>query len=71
MFKFILILVLSIYLLNKLSVFIFQMLGKSQPAPPNFRRPADGKINVDTTPKKGNKKGGINGGEYVDYEEVK
>ena len=71
MFKFILILVLSIYLLNKLSVFIFQILGRSQPTSPNFRRPADGKINVDAMPKKGNKKGGISGGEYVDYEEVK
>jgi hypothetical protein len=26
---------------------------------------------VDAVPKKGNKKGGVKGGEYVDYEEVK
>ncbi|HRI78586.1 MAG TPA: DUF4834 domain-containing protein [Cyclobacteriaceae bacterium] len=72
MFKLIIILVLLIYLLNKVSVFFFRMMGRPQQSPPpNFRRPADGSINVDATPKKSTKKGGLKGGEYVDYEEVK
>jgi hypothetical protein len=69
MWKFIIILVLVIYLLNKVSVFIFRVAGQKQ-TPPNFRRPPEGNINMDSAPKKG-KKGGLKGGEYVDYEEVK
>jgi hypothetical protein len=69
MFRIIIILVLVIYLLNKVSVFIFRVAGHKQ-TPPNFRRPPEGNINVNTTPNK-NKKGGLKGGEYVDYEEVK
>ena len=72
MVKLIVILVLVIYLLNKVSVFFFRMMGRPQQSPPpNFRRPADGNIDVNTVPKKGNKKSGLKGGEYVDYEEVK
>ena len=70
MFKFIIILVLLIYVLNKVSVLLFKIVGRPQPPPPPFRRPADGNINVDAVPKK-EKKGGLKGGEYVDYEEVK
>lgn len=70
MLKFIIILILIIYILNKVSVFFFRMAGRPQQAPPNFRRPADGSIHVDAVPKK-KKRGGVNGGEYVDYEEVK
>jgi len=68
MWKFIIILVLLIYVLNKVSVFIFRVAGHKQ-TPPNFRRPPEGHINVNTPPKK--KKSGLKGGEYVDYEEVK
>ncbi len=71
MFKLIIILVLLIYLLNKIGVFLFGLRGRSPQPPPNFRRPADGSIHMDTMPKKGNKKSGLKGGEYVDYEEVK
>jgi hypothetical protein len=71
MFKLIIILVLLIYLLNKVSVFIFGLGGRSQQPPPNFRRPPDGNIHMDSVPKKGNKKSGLKGGEYVDYEEIK
>lgn len=67
MWKFIIILVLLIYLLNKVSMYFFRAGRQS---PPNFR-PPDGSINMDTTAKKGNKKGGTKGGEYIDYEEVK
>ncbi len=70
MFKLIIILVLIIYLLNKVSGFLFRVMGRPQQTPP-FRRPADGSIHMDNTPKKPNKKSGLQGGEYVDYEEVK
>ena len=68
MFKLIIILVLLIYLLNKVSVFLFRAFGQQRPQPQNFNRPPDGSIRMD---KKPNKKGGLKGGEYVDYEEVK
>jgi hypothetical protein len=71
MFKFILILVLLIYILNKISVFVFRVMGRPQQAPPQYRRPPEGSIHVDPNAKKMNKKGGIKGGDYVDYEEVK
>lgn len=71
MFKLIIILVLLIYLLNKVSVFLFRAFGQPRPQSQNFSRPSDGNVHMDATPKKGNKKGGLKGGEYVDYEEVK
>jgi hypothetical protein len=70
MFKLIIILVLIIYLLNKVTSIFFRSAGRPQQTPP-FRRPADGSIHMDTAPKKTNKKSGLKGGEYVDYEEVK
>ena len=69
MWKFIIILVLLIYLLNRVSVFLFKVMGRPG-QPPNFRSPSDGSVRMDSVPKKG-KKGGLKGGEYVDYEEVK
>jgi hypothetical protein len=71
MFKLIIILVLLIYLLNKVSVFLFRAFGQPRSQQSNFNRPPDGSIHMDSVPKKGNKKGGLKGGEYVDYEEVK
>ena len=71
MFKLIIILVLLIYILNKVSAFLFRVLGQSRQTPPNFRRPADGSVHMDTAPRKENKKSGLKGGEYVDYEDVK
>ena len=70
MWKLIIILVLVIYLLNKISVVIFRVMGRPQPPPPNFRGPANGTANSNgkQTPKRN---GGIKGGDYVDYEEVK
>jgi len=69
MFKLIIILVLVIYLLNKVSSIFFRMAGRPQQTPP-FRRSADGDIHVDGMAKKA-KKSNLKGGEYVDYEEVK
>lgn len=68
MFKLIIILVLLIYLLNKVSVFLFRAFGQPRPQPQNFNRPPDGSIRMDKKPAK---KSGLKGGEYVDYEEVK
>ncbi len=63
MWKFIIILILVIYLLNKISVILFRVVGRPQPPP--FRG------NPDPTTPKPQKKGGLKGGEYVDFEEVK
>ena len=70
MWKLIIILVLVIYLLNKISVVLFRVMGRPQPPPPGFRGPSNGAAspNGKQTPKRN---GGIKGGDYVDYEEVK
>ncbi|NOT75023.1 MAG: hypothetical protein HOP08_08850 [Cyclobacteriaceae bacterium] len=70
MWKFIIILVLLIYVLNKVSSLIFKVAGPKQ-TPPNFRKPPEGTINMNSAPPQPKKKGGLKGGEYVDYEEVK
>ena len=71
MLRLIVILVLLIYLVNKVGGFLFRVLGHSQRTPPNFRPPGDANVNMDSPPKKTNRKSGIKGGDYVDYEEVK
>lgn len=72
MLKFIIAMILLLYLLNKVSVIIFRVFGQSRPTPPpNFRRPQEGSVHMDGAPRKGTRKGGLKGGEYVDYEEVK
>ncbi len=71
MLKLIVILVLLIYVVNKVGALLFTALGRSQRTPPNFRRPGDGTIHMDSSPKKSDRKNGLKGGEYVDYEEVK
>ncbi len=35
------------------------------------KKPKDGNVNIDFVPKKKGKKGDFDGGEYVDFEEVK
>lgn len=70
MWKLIIILILVVYLLNKLAVVLFRVMGRPQP-PPSFRRPANGNVNVEGNGKQTPKRGGIKGGDYVDYEEVK
>ena len=72
MWKLLLILVLLIYLLNKISVVVLRAFGRPQ-APPSNRANQDN-INGNgpsTGPGQGPKRGSIKGGEYVDYEEVK
>lgn len=69
MLKLIIILVLLIYLLNKISV-VFFGAGRPQPPPP-YRNQANGSIRVDDQSSKTKKNGDFKGGEYIDYEEVK
>lgn len=68
--KLIIALVLVIYLLNKVAVVLYRVMGRPQPPPPFQRRPG-GSIHVDKQGKPAAKRGDIKGGEYVDYEEVK
>lgn len=68
MWKLIIILVLVVYLLNKVGSVLFRIMGRTQP-PPNFRRPG---MPVDEPVKQSPKRNsGMKGGEYIDYEEVK
>ncbi len=70
MLKFLLILALSLYILSKVGGFLFRSVSSSQQYRAQPRKP-DGKIHVDTAPKKDRKGSSIKGGDYVDYEEVK
>jgi hypothetical protein len=71
MWKLIIILVLVIYLLNKISIVLIRAFGRPKAAPPPFSRPQDGNIHVNQNGRAATKRGDIKGGEYVDYEEVK
>ncbi|MBL7850629.1 MAG: hypothetical protein JNN04_06990 [Cyclobacteriaceae bacterium] len=71
MWKLIIILVLVIYLLNKISIVLFRAFGRPPAPPPPFSRPQDGNIHANPNGRPGSKRGDIKGGEYVDYEEVK
>lgn len=71
MWKLILILILVIYLLNKISVVLFRAMGRSQGPPSSFGRRPVGDVHVNEQTKKATRRGDIKGGEYVDYEEVK
>ena len=70
MLKFLLILVLGIYILTKVGAFLFRGGASSQQYRTQPRKP-DGKIHVDSAPPKDRKGSSIKGGDYVDYEEVK
>ena len=68
MFKFLLIFSLVIYSVYKIGNMFFRAGAASQ----QFRNPQPPpRQNVDQSTKKDKRKGSINGGEYVDYEEVK
>jgi hypothetical protein len=71
MLKFLLILALSLYVLSKIGGFFFRAGASSQQNRYQQRKPSDGNINVDSSPRKDRKGGNIKGGDYVDYEEVK
>ncbi|HTH58359.1 MAG TPA: hypothetical protein VL728_20070 [Cyclobacteriaceae bacterium] len=67
--KQLIILALIVYIISKLSGFFFRIGGSAQRSTQEPRRPV-GNIKVDSAPKK-EKRSAINGGDYVDYEEVK
>jgi hypothetical protein len=68
MLRLLIIMALAIYILSKIGGFFFRVGAASQNRNSQQRRP-DG-TSVNSTPKK-EKRGGIKGGDYVDYEEVK
>lgn len=70
--RILLIIALMGYILYKLGVFRI-LLNSSPRGQGQFRRPGDGNVNIDSTPrdKQSAKRAGYKGGEYVDYEEVK
>ena len=71
MLKFLIIVGLVAYILYKFGSLFYRAGANSQQYHnPQQRRPADGKVNVDSAPK-GKKGSNFKGGEYVDYEEVK
>ena len=70
MWKLIFVMVLVIYLLNKVAVILFRVMGRPQ-SPPPFQPRQDGSIHVDKQGKPTVKRGDIKGGDYIDYEEVK
>jgi hypothetical protein len=81
--KVIIISLVLFFVVFKLINFAFRLLGVGKVqnqqqryqhhARPNNRRPADGNVNVDYIPKdkKAHHGRNFNGGEYVDYEDVK
>ena len=76
MLKFLFILILTVYLFYRVASFLFRMvLGGQSGAYFHQNRPPRNKkdnINVDKTPRSKMKRGkGYNGGEYVDFEEIK
>jgi len=73
MLKFLLILLLFIYLSFRIGGYLLRLLlGGNNPDQQRREykktRPRDGNVDVDYMPKKGKK--GYDGGDYVDYEEV-
>ena len=82
MLKFLIIVVLIGYVFYKVGGMVFKVLTgniggqqsrgnfQGQNRPGNNPRPKDGNVNIDYVPK-GKKGKDFDGGEYVDYEEVK
>ena len=79
--RYLLILVLIIYVFYKGSRFLYRLVfGELRNDPRNFqgrqpnysRKAPDSNLNIDNVPRQGsNSNSGYEGGEYVDYEEVK
>ena len=81
MVKFLLILILIIYVFYKSAGFLFKLVfGNLRSDPGSFqqrqqhysKKAPNSNLNIDNVPQhKTNNKSGFDGGEYVDYEEVK
>lgn len=70
MLKFLLILLITVYVLSKVGGIIFR-IGRFASPQQSPRRPADGNVNIDGMSQKNKKGTSFKGGEYVDFEEVK
>ena len=70
MFRILIILGITLYILSKIGSFFFKVGAASQQRH-QPRKPSEGSINVDSMPKKDKKSSTIKGGDYIDYEEVK
>jgi len=81
MLKFVLLFILFIYLVVKVSGFImktiYRLMGGQvhqqtrASSRSQQKKPSDGNVNVDYMPKNGKHSKHYDGGEYVEYEEVK
>ena len=81
MLKFLLLLILLIYVFYKTAGFLFKIVfGNLRSDPGSFqqhqqhysKKAPNSNLNIDNVPQhKTNNKSGFDGGEYVDYEEVK
>lgn len=74
MLKTLLIAALIIYLLYKIGLLRFNFHAEvhGQDSSRNFnKKPADGNVHIDSVPPKQKQKKDFQGGEYVDYEDVK
>lgn len=69
MIKIILFAVLFFYALYRVGGFLLKILSLGATNSQDSRRPKDGSVHVDSNPKE-NKKS-FEGGEYVDFEEIK
>ena len=71
MFKILIILGLTVYILSKIGSFFFRVGAAAQQRQYQHRGPNEGSINIDSMPKKEKKPTNIKGGDYIDYEEIK
>ncbi|MEM6831658.1 MAG: DUF4834 domain-containing protein [Bacteroidota bacterium] len=76
MLKFLLIITLVIYSLYKTASFLFRIVLGGQPKRQsqgyyNRKRASDDKVHVDKAPSENKSRGDYQGGEYIDFEEVK
>ncbi len=70
MFKILIILGITFYVLSKIGSFFFKIGASSQQRQYQQRKPFTGDTQVGSTPKKEKKSNTIKGGDYIDYEEV-
>lgn len=71
MLRFLLIASLILYVLYKFGFFRIVIHEARNPQQPLNKRAPNSNLNVDSMPRKDKKKGDFDGGEYIDYEEVK
>lgn len=70
MFKFLLIIILVFYAIYRIGGFFFRVFSAGYQGHEQHQQAHSGQTRVDANPKKNDKKP-FEGGEYIDYEEVK